>query len=386
MSPGAVLRSAVDPTSMVTPQYGHSTLADLMPSIGAHLAVPGCGRPPIELPSSDRYVVVLIDGLGWQLVRRAIQHVPYLAGLLGGGRPITSAVPSTTVTSLACLGTGLPPGQHGLVGYSSRVPETGELLNALTWESDLSPRSYQPRQTFFERAAAAGVAVSSVALARFEDTGLTEAALRGADFISFQHEKHENTRIKLTVAAAQRGRRSLVYAYERELDHCGHVEGSASPNWLDHLVRIDAMCERLRAELPDDVCMIITGDHGMVDVPVDRRLILEDEPDLMAGTSAIAGEGRFRQVYVDDDAPDAVAARWQDRLCDTAWVLTRDQAIDAGWFGPVDARVRERYGHVLVAMRDDYAIMTRQFPRELSLVGMHGSLTPAETMVPLFTD
>lgn len=386
MSSATGLRSTLDPAAMVTPAYGRSTLADLMPSIGAHLGVPGCDEPPMRLPDSHRYVVVLIDGLGWQLVRRAIQHVPYLAGLLGDAEPITSAVPSTTVTSLACLGTGLPPGQHGLVGYTSRVPGTSELLNALTWDSDLVAREYQPRPTFFERAVEVGVSVSSVALERFQATGLTEAALRGADFVSFEHEKHEDTRIELTVEAAQRGDRSLVYAYEGELDHCGHVQGSASPTWLEHLVRIDTMCERLRDELPDDVRMIITGDHGMIDVPPGHRLIVEDEPDLVVGMSALAGEGRFRQVYVDRDDPAAVAARWQDRLGETAWVLTRDEAIDAGWFGPVDDSVRERYGHVLVAMRADHALMTRQFPRELSLVGMHGSLTPAEIMVPLFTD
>jgi predicted AlkP superfamily pyrophosphatase or phosphodiesterase len=260
------------------------------------------------------------------------------------------------------------------------------MLNALTWDSEISPHVYQPRQTFFERAAAAEVAVSSVSLARFEETGLTEAALRGAEFVGFDHENEEDIRIKLIVAAAQRGERSLVYAYERELDHCGHVDGSASPRWLKHLVRIDAMCERLRDALPDDVRLVITGDHGMVDVPAERRVLVEAEPELRAGVSALGGEGRFRQLYVDRDDPDAVAERWRDRLGESAWVLTRAEAFDAGWFGPVAERVRERYGHVLVAMREDYAVMTEQIPRELTLVGMHGSLTPAETMVPLFTD
>lgn len=376
----------VSDSTMVRPAYDHSTLADLVPSIGAHLGVAGCRDDVLGLPNAQRYVVVLIDGLGWNLVRRAIQHVPYLADLLGDASPITAAVPSTTATSLTCLGTGLPPGQHGIVGYLSRVPGSSELLNALTWESDLVARDYQSRTTLFERAQADGVAVSSVALKRFENTGLTDAALRGADFVGFEHEKNEDTRIALIVAAAQRGDRSLVYAYERELDHCGHGQGSASPAWLQHLIRIDAMCERLREALPSDVALIITGDHGMVDVPTDRRVVVEDEPSLTVGLSALAGEGRFRQVYVDRDDPRAVAARWQDRLGDTAWVRTRDDAIDEGWFGPVDDRVRERYGHVLVAMRDDWAVMSRRFPRELTLVGMHGSLTPDEMLVPLFQD
>jgi len=371
---------------MVKPAYDRSTLAELMPSLGAHLGVRGCGTDALGLADSDRYVVVLVDGLGWHLVRRAIQHVPYLADLLGDAGAITSAVPSTTVTSLTCLGTGLPPGQHGMVGYTARMPETGELLNALSWDSDLRARDVQTRPTVFERAVEAGVAVSSVALERFAETGLTEAALRGADFVGYSDEGDEQARIDLIVQAALRGDRSLVYAYERRLDHCGHAQGCGSAAWLNHLVRIDAICERLREALPDDVRVVITGDHGMVDVPPGHRVVVEDEPELMAGLSLLGGEGRFRQLYVDRDDPAAVAARWQDRLGATAWVLTREEAIEDNWFGPVDDRIRERYGQVLVAMRDDWAVMTRQLPRELALVGMHGSLTPTEMMVPLFCD
>jgi Type I phosphodiesterase / nucleotide pyrophosphatase len=385
MTQPAVSEPASALTPMVLPSYGFSTLADLMPAIGAHLGLPGCADR-LGLPSSDRYVVAMVDGLGWHLMRSAIRHVPYLGSLLGDARPLTACVPSTTATSLGSLGTGLPPGRHGLVGYTSRIPETGEILNALTWESTVPPRVYQSKATIFERATAAGILVSSVALQRFSGTGLTEAALRGAAFVGFRDEADEDQRIALVTAAARRGTRSLVYAYERELDHCGHVDGSRSPSWREHLVRIDRMCERLRAALPDDVRLIVTGDHGMVDVPQTHQVIAEDHPALMAGVSALAGESRFRQVYVDAEDPRWVAARWRDVLGDRAWVRTRDEAIDEGWFGPVDDALRERYGHVLVALRDDHAVMTRQFPRELTLIGMHGSLTPAEMTVPLFCD
>lgn len=386
MSCSTPVESDASLPQLVVPAYGESTLVDVMPSIGAHLRVPGCPSDPLGLPASERYVVLLVDGLGWNLVRRSVRDTPYLSSLLGEAKPITSGVPSTTVTSLTSLGTGLPPGQHGMVGYTSRVPSTGEILNALTWESDLVARAFQPKPTFFERAAEAGVSVSSVGLDRFARTGLTEAGLRGADFVSFESEKAEDVRIELIVQAAQRGDRSIVYAYERELDHCGHVEGSASATWLRHLVRIDAMCERLRDALADGVRLIITGDHGMIDIDDQHHVIAEDYPDLMAGVSALAGEGRFRQLYVDHDNPVKIAARWADWLGERAWVRTRDEAIGEGWFGPVDDDLRERYGHVLVAMRTGWALMTRQFPREMSLIGMHGSLTPAEMLVPLFWD
>jgi predicted AlkP superfamily pyrophosphatase or phosphodiesterase len=371
---------------MVLPRYGTASLVEIMPGLGAHLGVPGCLDDPLGLPNSDRYVVVLVDGLGWNLVRRAIREVPYLASLLGDAQPLTAGVPSTTATSLASLGTGLPPGQHGLVGYTSRVPSTGEILNTLTWESDLVARAFQAKPTMFERAAQSGVSVSSVGLDRFQNSGLTEAALRGPRFVAFEHESEEDTRIELTVTAAMEGDRSLVYAYERELDHIGHGRGCQSDAWLQQLVRVDAMCSRLRDALPDDVRMIITGDHGMLDIPTAHQVIAEDEPVLMAGVDALAGEGRFRQLYVDRAQPAAVARRWADRLGELAWVRTRDEAMDEGWFGRVDDDLLQRYGHVLVALRADWAVMTRQFPRELSLVGMHGSLTAEEMLVPLFVD
>ena len=368
---------------MVVPAYHSTTLGELMPSIGAHLAVPGFPEDAFRLPQSERYVVILIDGLGWNLLRRAVRDAPYLASLLGSAQPITSAVPSTTVTSLASLGTGLPPGQHGLVGYMSRVPATGTILNALTWESDPAPMMYQPKPTFFERAAKTGISVTTVALARFRGTGLTEAALRGAAFVPFGDDSVEDLRIALIAEAALRGDRSVVYAYERELDHCGHVHGCDSATWLEQLTRIDAICERLRVALPPEVAVIITGDHGMIDIPTDQRVVAEDDPALMAGVSALAGEGRFRQLYVDHEPPSRVADRWRARLGELACVRTRDEAIDEGWFAATDDQLRDRWGHVLVALRGDWAIMTRQYPREFTLIGMHGSLTPAEILVPL---
>ncbi|HZA72209.1 MAG TPA: nucleotide pyrophosphatase/phosphodiesterase family protein [Propionibacteriaceae bacterium] len=371
---------------LVRPAYGSASLGDLMPSIGAHLGVPGCREDVLGLPAADRYVVVLVDGLGWNLLRRSAREVPYLASLLGDAQAITSGVPSTTVTSLGSLGTGLVPGQHGMVGYTSRVPATGEVLNALTWESDLSARSYQPKPTFFERATTAGVAVSSVALQRFAETGLTEAVLRGAEFLGYDDDHDVAPRMALTLAGSARGPRSIVYGYERALDHQGHATGSASAEWRWELVQVDRHCEALRDALPEDVRLLITADHGMLDVPPDQRVVVEDEPQLVAGVTVLAGEPRFRQLYVDQDRPERVAERWRDRLGPNAWVRTRDEAIEDGWFGPVDDDLRERYGHVLVAMRNERAVMTRGMPRELTLVGMHGSLTADEMLVPLLID
>lgn len=369
------------------PRYGDSTLGELLPSIAAHLGVNGYSADPLGLPGADSYVVVLVDGLGWQLVRSRVRELTYLADLLGDARPITSAVPSTTATSLTSLGTGLPPGRHGIVGYTFWLPECRQVLNPLTWDVDVAPTVCQPWPTVFDAARADGVSVNTVSLRRFADSGLTRAALRGPSFLGLDADTSEDQRISLITAAAHSGHRSLVYVYERELDHTGHAQGVRSDAWHGHLLRIDRFLGRLREALPPSTTLVITGDHGMIDVPPDHRVIVEDEPALLDGVDVLAGEGRLRQLQLRPGVSvDEVAAAWRERLGALAWIRTRDEAIAEGWFGTANPMVIDRLGQVLVALRSDWAVMTRALPRELGLVGMHGSLTPDEMQVPLFVD
>ncbi len=363
------------------PAYGNSTLSDVLPSIAAVLGLPGRDNV-LGLPASERFVVLLVDGLGRDLLRGRNDLAPFLTALMEGASSttITSGAPSTTVTSITSLGTGLTPGQHGLAGYTFRLG--GRLLNALLWEPGLDGLDVQPQLTVFERLAKDGVRAATVTPSRFKGSGLTTCALRGADFLGYTDGSGMERRVELTVQAALSGPRSVVYLYDRDLDHAGHKQGTGSAAWAAELVRIDALAAALRAALPDDVRLLVTGDHGMVDIATDRRLTIEDHPDLLAGVALTGGEGRFRQLYVRGQAAP-VAARWADRLGPDAWVLTRDEAIDAGWFGPLPSRLADRFGDVLVAMATDRAVMTRTQPNEFNLVGMHGSLTPAELTVPL---
>ena len=365
-------------TRPAVPSYGVSTLADLLPSLGAHLGVPGA-TDVLGLPDAHRYLLVLIDGLGWHQLHDHAAHAPNLTGL--AERWITSGVPSTTATSITSIGTGLPPGSHGIAGYSFWYPQAGTVLNTLRWPADLSGLDVQPQLTYFERLVGAGVRTATIAPAHFAGSGLTTAALRGPSFLPVMDERDKRRRIELAVHASAAGERTLSYFYERQLDHAGHVHGLGSPQWLGELAAADALVGGLRAALPDDVRLVVTGDHGMVNVPKARRLLVEDEPDLMVDVTAFAGEGRFRQLMTP--APDPVASRWQDRLGPRAWVRTRPEAIAEGWFGDVNPRLADRFGDVLVAMADDGAVLSRTLPRELDLVGMHGSLTPAELAVPL---
>ncbi len=360
------------------PRYGESTLADLLPSLGAHLGVPGA-RDVLGISASQRYLVVLIDGLGAQLLAAYASEAPFLASLVG--RTITSGVPSTTATSISSLGTGLVPGRHGIAGYSFWYPQAHSVLQTLRWPAAIDGLDVQPQLTYFERLERAGVRTAAIAPSHFAGSGLTTAALRGPSFLPVPDESDRDRRVALALQATTAGDRAVGYFYERQLDHAGHEHGLGSPAWLRELAAADDLVARLRSELPDDVRLVVTGDHGMVNVPQRNRVIVEDVPGLLAGVYAFAGEGRLRQLMTR--SPAAVAERWRDLLGERAWVRTRDEAVAEGWFGDVAPRLAGRFGDVLVAMADDGAVLTRKLPRELQLVGMHGSLTTDEMTVPL---
>ncbi|CAI9408710.1 alkaline phosphatase family protein [Aestuariimicrobium sp. T2.26MG-19.2B] len=368
---------------LVLPAYGRASLTDVLPSVAAAMGVAG-HADVLGLPPAKRYVVALVDGLGWSITRSALGHARWLGKRFAQARPVTVGAPSTTATSLTSLGSGLVPGAHGIVGYMFR-PEVGRpVMNALTWDSDVDPHDLQPHPTVLERLHDEGVAVARVMPARHQGSGLTESGLRGGEFIGIRHEDDLESRTQRTVSASRSSDRSLVYVYDRSVDHTGHGQGVGSEAWLIALESTDAWLADLRDRLDDDTCLVVTGDHGMVDVPLENRLVFEEEPELQRGVDDLAGEARLRQLYTDE--PEAVARRWSSVLGDRAWVRTREEAIAEGWFGVVDDPVVDRIGDVLVAARDRWAVMSTTLPGEFTLIGMHGSLTGDEMVVPLVVD
>lgn len=368
-------------TEFVEPAYGHRGLGDVVPAVGRALGTDVLPAPTgLVLPEAPAYVVFLVDGLGAQLLERYADTAPYLSSLRPGNEPGTAGVPSTTATSLTSLGTGLTPGTHGLVGFTSRVPGTDKLLNALFWDKSVDPLQWQPHPTAFSRLTDAGVRVDVVNKREFDRSGLTIAAHRGAGYIGADRI---GERIAGAVAGSTR-HPSLTYLYDGDLDWTGHRYGVDSPQWLQQLAAIDAEAAQLREALPDEVRLVVVADHGMVDSTPASRLDVDKLPGLRDGVLLLGGEARFRHLYCDPGAVSSVAGCWAETLGDRAEVLTREQAVERGWFGAVTELVAPRLGDVVVAATGEVAMFSsKDFGYEMSLVGLHGSLTADEMMIPI---
>ncbi|MGH3311082.1 MAG: alkaline phosphatase family protein [Streptomyces sp.] len=378
----------LDPRTAPVPKYGHASLSDLLPAIVAAQGVAG-PQTALSLEPADRACVFLVDGMGWEALRAHPEEAPFLTSLLPGslngtGAPLTAGFPSTTATSLASVGTGLPPGLHGLPGYTALDPDTGRLMNQLRWRPWTDPYVWQPYPTVFQLADAAGIAASQVSAPHFEHTPLTQVALSGGTFHGILSAEDRMDLAADRLAAADR---ALVYTYYAELDGHGHRYGLDSDAWRGQLMYVDRLAQRLAEQLPPRSALYITADHGMVDVPMtpQARFDVDEDWELSAGLAQLGGEGRMRHLYAVPGASRDVYTVWREVLADAAWVATREEAIELGWFGPrIDSRVRARIGDVVVAMSGDAAVVaTDREPKESALIGMHGSATAAEQLVPL---
>lgn len=366
---------------------------------GVHRLVPGAvdailGTPDglLPLPVGPRALALLVvDGLGRQLLAAHHAVAPGLAG--APGTTLHAPYSSTTATSLTGIGTGRPPGEHGIVGYSLRVAGDRRPLLALTWSwevhdpalavtDEVVPEEVQPLPTAFERARAAGVRPVTVLREEFVTSGLTRAGLRGGDVMTASGL--DATLEAIGAALAPPGT-AVVYAHHGDLDTIGHLTGPGSAEWLDELARIDAAVAALAARLPDDAALVVTADHGMVRMPEQGFVELTEQPHLLAGVATLTGDARSRQLHAEPGAEAEVLAAWRDHCGEQAHVLSRDQAISAGWFGPrVLDRVRGQIGDVVVSARD-LEVAWVHAEADLSggrLPGMHGAATPQELDVP----
>ncbi|EYR63123.1 phosphodiesterase [Actinotalea ferrariae CF5-4] len=383
MAPGVV------PAGLVLPDYGGRCLDQVLPAALGALGVTtpdgvadaAAAQGRLGVPAAERVVVVLVDGLGHRMLAERAGHAPFLRRLLPDARLLTCGFPSTTATSMGLLGTGRGAGRTGLAGYTVRNPADGGLANLVSWTGVDEPRRWQREPSLLGHAAEHGLTVHSVGPAAFAGSGLTDAALSGSTYVAAEALE---ARVDATLRALRSGP-GLVYLYWGHVDKVGHQHGWRSPEWGDALAEADAELGRLARSVPRGTVVVLTADHGMVDVDPAQLVDVAVEPALRADVELVAGEPRAVHVHTAPGAAPLVADRWRERLGGAAVVLERAEAIAAGLFGEVAAHVEPVLGDVVVAATGSAGVADSrtQTPHSMLLRGMHGSLTPGEMEIPL---
>lgn len=334
------------------------------------------------LPRATSVVLVVIDGLGAISLRAHAGHARTLTAGMAKRDVAYSVFPSTTAAALTSIVTGVWPGEHGLVGYRVLDPATDMLVNQLTdWGAGgMDPGTWQAAPTMFERAGADGRPAFAVGVAAYATSGFTRATLRGAEFVA---AKTPADRVAAAYELAERHPGAVVYCYLPEVDKAGHKHGVDSLEWVSALEAVDAA---LAAPVPVGVGVLVTSDHGMLDVPVHRQVVLGADGSLDA-VRLLGGEPRMLHVHLEPDADaTGILARWRAALDGIADVASRAEAVAAGLFGAkVTDAAASRIGDMVVAARANWALYdgTAADQRGRGMIGQHGSLTPEERQVPL---
>ena len=354
-------------------------LADITNSIFNSLSVPET-IDSLSLGSAEnREVLILIDGMGQDAIDKYGDQFPIFDELKQVKKLYTN-FPSTTATSLSTLGTGVLPGVHGMLGYTVRVPRSdNRLLNALKWDERVDPVMWQKVPTLFERAVSAGVSVTHVAAKRYEGSGFTQAALRGAKYVGANGVDEMAT----AVSAALKPQPSFVYTYLNTLDSAGHSDGVGSDKWLTALQQVSEFITKVKQLAPAGTRIWVTSDHGMVNST--EQVVLGQDNKLLENVTLIAGEPRARHIYIKEGAVAETITQWQEFFGNKARILSKDTAIKDGLFGPVVTEdSHDRLGDLIAIANDDLILVDPTRVREeTSMVGHHGGVTDIEVEIPL---
>jgi hypothetical protein len=354
-------------------------LADITNSIFNSLSVPETIDSLALGRAENREVLILIDGMGQDAIDKYGDQFPIFDELKQVKKLYTN-FPSTTATSLSTLGTGVLPGVHGMLGYTVRVPRSdNRVLNALKWDERVDPVMWQKVPTLFERAVLAGVSVTHVAAKRYEGSGFTQAALRGAKYVGANGVDEMAT----AVSAALKPQPSFVYTYLNTLDSAGHSDGVGSDKWLTALQQVSEFITKVKQLAPAGTRIWVTSDHGMVNST--EQVILGQDNKLLENVTLIGGEPRARHIYIKEGAASETIAQWQEFFGSKVRVLSKDTAIKDGLFGPVVTEdSHDRLGDLIAIANNDLILVDPARVREeSSMVGHHGGVTDIEVEIPL---
>jgi hypothetical protein len=350
------------------PDYEGACVNNIVPSM---LGVRDRSWFPEPARTARSVVLLVLDGFGWELYSRTRNALPNLDTFRG--EAITTVAPSTTASVLTSIATGLAPAEHGVLGFRMRMDD--EILNTIRWTTDSGKRAVDPlivqrNEPFLRRE------VPVVTQAEHAGTGFTEAHLRGSRFVGWESLDDLCSKVVQLVDEGA----PFVYSYYPKIDSTVHDHGLRDGSVEAMLATVDAAVGSILDRLPGDAALLITADHGGVHIEPDAWVPSTDLDGLVAFQ---AGEARFRYLWATEKRVDELAAAAREAYGDIAWVRTRDEAFAQWLGGPSTPNITRRVGDVIVAPFADVGLLDPGYAREQRLIGLHGSLTAAEMLVPL---
>lgn len=332
----------------------------------------------LGLGSATSAIVLMVDGLGYNNLNQNGEG--FLATRLGEFDFLTCGFPSTTAASLASFATGEDCSTHGLFGYSIFDRALGETVNLLSGLDRFSILDYLKVPPISE---SSPVPVHAVTLQAYENSGFTRATMHGA-IHHFIEGVAQRLAEALRIAVEHPG--SLVYVYVPEIDREAHRSGLSSAASKTALHSLEREVQTLVAKLPRGVGLLVTADHGVVDIDPSAHIFLDDLNGLSNLLESVCGDPRAPFVYLKSaEQLNSVREKLTAFLGSKVVVCTPSDLVRSGYWQEqmlLDAEILPDLVLVTVA---EVVIFHRDFakPSSLLMVGHHGSVSETEMKIPL---
>ncbi len=391
------LRRAFESGDLLAPVTDVPNLVDLGRAIasacGAPVALPTRGAALLRdlIGEPHHLVLVLVDGLGLNLIERRPAHST-LRRLLA--MEIRSVFPSSTATAMTSLATGEWPARHAVVGWWTHLPALGEAAVLLPFQRrsdsrDLGELGIGPEHAFPVAPLLGAFRRDTLSILPQEtvDSPYSRYASAGSPRIGYASVSDAAEMVFDRVRGA-RGP-TFTYIYTPRVDAAAHAMGGSSPTLEAELARVEQFVERLAVGLGAGSRLLVTADHGHLDAPTGLRHELHQGSTL--GTmQRIPPSGDPRAIYFHLRAGGRSRFResFDARFGTEFLLLSTDELEEMELLGPglLSDETRRRVGDsVAISLGASILAMPGITGGDewLALASHHSGLTPAEMRIPL---
>jgi len=205
-------------------------------------------------------VVMLFDGMGSAILDKHCGESNFL--VKNKIADISSVYPPTTTAALTSMETGLPPITHGWLGWSMYFKELDTVVNL--FRNDI--RGSEPEQAADYHVARRFMPYTDI-FTRINASGIDVKASRVSLFSEYETQSIDEI-CGVTEKLCNDDGRQYIYTYWHEPDYSMHEFGTSAEIVKTQLKEISEKVERLTEKLHDTL-IILTADHGMIDVEFD---------------------------------------------------------------------------------------------------------------------
>ena len=322
----------------------------------------------VEFLLSKKYkhvALMVLDGMGRHIIDKNCNNGSILK--THQVMNLNSVYPPTTVAATTAFTTGLAPIESGWLGwhlylnnedpsitlFKNEINATKEKFTKFNVE-DLLPRNYWYNN-----------------LKRAKHYTIYPAwGENGVDTLSDAFNKVQEI--------CNKEESNFTYLYWDEPDALMHEYGTTSQIVKVKLLEIEEQVEKLANELPNETIVLITADHGLIDVEPIELSNYPDFEDCL--TKPFAGEGRFAQFYVKEGMQSTFEELFNKYFAESFMLMTKQEFIKSQMAGlnAVNSITQYALGDYVAIGTGSYYFTEKLSDDDLIFKAHHAGITPEE--------